>query len=212
MPAYQPVVNDVLELKIFCSAADQLGINVRHFRVASVEGAGLPLDALADTVSGILAPLYIAALGTNSRFEGVTLRKVWPLPLTLAFPDTSDASAGAVASDTLPRNVAGLIKLGSIEAGRAKRGRMYIPFPTEDHNDANGHPNAGYTGLLQAIGDSMVGPQLWKTAGDGFSVVGVLFRRLGGLQTVLTEAFPRKIWGRQIRRGDTGRTNQIVVG
>lgn len=213
MPGPMLAVGDIVEVKAFTSARDQLGLIVRHFRVLGINGAGQTLDLQAPIWETQLSTRLIPCLSANARFEGVTVRKVAPLPASLAFPSTALAQAGGAAGDVLPRVTAGLVKLTSGLAGRKNRGRMYVPFPSEAHNDATGSPSAGYQALLDTLATFYTSNRAVNSGGgDGYQYQGVVYSRRTRTAVDLINWNVRTHWGRQLRRSDTGRSNVIVVG
>lgn len=154
-------LGDIYSVKLFSritpiAVGSQLAINVLHYRVEEV--LGLPKDdqEIADAFSDHFGPVYGAYLSVDASFRGVIVQKINPLPVSIAVSSTSGQQAGVrVAGDLLPPQVSGMITKQTGGAGRAKRGRIYMPFPGED-DVTDSIPNAAYIAALSATLTSFV--------------------------------------------------------
>src|SRR5690606_6703804 len=124
------------EVRFIMQLGNQLGLNVRHYEVASEVGTGADLLSMAEDLGTIFGPLYIALLSSSAEFRGVGARKIRPIPVSGEALSNAGAGFGAVTGDPLPRQVSGLISLRTASTTVAKRGRAYIPFPSEDDSTA----------------------------------------------------------------------------
>jgi hypothetical protein len=97
--------------------------------------------------------------------------------LTGTFTGTTPGTVtGTFASDALPRQTQGLVRIGTntVVNGRRLRGRLFIPGPGEGDNDTGGTPSSGYTtavtsafaGLL-TVGATTSLPVVWHRPGPG---------------------------------------------
>jgi len=131
--------------------------------VSSGPGVSPTDEDLVTAFTNVVKGLYLPLMGANATFVGCTLQKMTPVKKdTVAW---SNLGAGSAAGDLLPRETAGLISFRTGFAGRKNRGRMYVPFPPESWNDANGHPVAGYVTAAEALRDFVVSPPAFSPAG-----------------------------------------------
>lgn len=157
-------VGDLLKIITYCQAAEQVSQNVRYYAVSSIGVGVSPTDedlvtAFTNTVKG----LYLPIMGAAANFAGCSLQKITPVKKDLVA--WSNLGVGTAAGDLLPRETAGLISFRTGFAGRKNRGRMYLPFPSEALNDANGHPTAAYVTAADALGDFVVNTPAFAPAG-----------------------------------------------
>lgn len=202
-------VGDLMEVKFYCLQAEQVGINVRHYAVTAMAGAGLTELQLAIGFATLLAPKYKQLIAEGARFEGVGVRKIRPLPVSMEAFSANGSGPGTVTGDTLPRQVTGLLSLRTNEAGPRRRGRVYVPFPGEFHNAANAIPSAAYTNLLSELGDALKANASITSGANTADLRPVIWSRVGGTSADLTVVLARQKWATQRRRGSYGRPNAI---
>lgn len=200
-------VNDIIQVTAYCSSGNQLSMNVLHYVTETKVGTGathLEVSARFDTLWNAA---YIALLSSNARYRGIGTKKIVPFPATVEVFSGINADDGGVASDILPRQVCGVITKKTGLAGRAFRGRVYIPFAAEDDNQVSGIPEVPYTARLATLANLFEDTVVAGVGGNTNSFAPVLFHRDGATYTPITECVARSIWGTQRRRGDYGRTN-----
>lgn len=208
--AFSFLAGDLLQCKFVCLADDQIALNVRHFVVNSVTGTPTTDQTFADQLSTAFQPIYENLLSVNAEYYGVQLaRRVGAIFFPMA-DSRAAAGPGAIGGDLLPRQTCGLVKLTTGLPGRAERGRMYGPFPSEGSNEPDSTPNAAYIATIQQLGDSVAGPfnivgpvpELWAV-----NLTGAIYHRAPNNFTLLTGASARNGWATQRRRGSFGRSN-----
>jgi hypothetical protein len=204
-------VNDIIEFKIFSQAPSQVAINVRHYKITFEVGEGASLEAMAGNLAAALAPLYTPIMASNAVFAGVTARHIFPLPVRLETAIQGTATGGTAVGEALPKQVSGIITLGTGLAGRANRGRIYIPFPTEANNEANSTPDATYLQSLALIGLQLVLTRTVTVGVNTTDIAPVIWHRETLTSTPITMFIDRDKWATQRRRGDYGRPNVPVV-
>ena len=199
-------VGDVMEVRSFCYGQNQLGINIGFFRVTSVTGVPT-LAGVAPGISTQLSAIYIPAISNQVSYWGVGVRLAGAGGPAIAYDGTA-RGAGTQTSDLLPTVVAGIVTKRTGLAGRANRGRIYVPFPVEDFNDVDGLPTVGYMALLDAIGLWWTTAHLWATgAGDTVNTIPVIYHRKLHSTTDIADHLTRQKWAQVHKRGDYGRAN-----
>jgi len=195
-------VGDIFEAITQCSCGGQIGLNVRHWRTTFIIGDSASEQEIADELSTIIAPYYKQYLNmTQARYDGLRLQKIAPLPKRDAVISAEGAGSGTQEDvDQMPTQVAGLLTLRTGLAGRAKRGRAYLPFFNEHQNTTVARPEATVAAYLDDFGLH------WSTA---ITVVGaagsatiepVIFHRSNLTADRITAWVSRNHWGTQRRR------------
>lgn len=211
-------VGDVYECKIICRAAPsvlnvQNSVNVRHYRVTQVAGIAKPDFDIAQALEQNFGPPYKAAQSPDVSFRGVIIRKIFPLPA--GGPTISQILLGdgtrATTGDLLPMQVSGMITLRTLFAGRAKRGRVYFPFPGED-DAIDSIPLAAYVGVLNTVAVSFLNNIAVGALPDVTTLEPVLFHRATpGMSDALSNALGRTYFVTQRRRGQAGGSDTAVI-
>lgn len=143
----------LLRHRIVCQLGDQVGINVRHWRVQS-QTATPPLEqAVVAALDGVIAPLYRNLIVSAASYRGSGLTQITPLPPGNEFVWTGNEAAGLETGDPLPSQTCGLLRFRGALSSRSARGRLFAPFPSEAINDSQGRPNGIYRGILVTLGN-----------------------------------------------------------
>lgn len=200
-------VGDILEMRVLCVSGDQIGVNVRHYRV-NTEVAPIPthLD-IANSLDNVFAPLYKEVLSSLATFRGIGIHKVFPLPPTVEAQSTLNVGPGLRTGDILPSQTSGVVSLRTALAGRRFRGRAFIPFPAEVSNDAAGVPNGAYQINLGLIMNALIASRNVNVGLGSVGLVPVIYRRIAHTSTDIQTGIARTIWGTQRRRGSFGAAN-----
>lgn len=197
------ILNSRFRLRIVCFFQDQLGLNIKYGSI--VGGSDLPVaeETVAEQLAIALAPLYGACLSASAQFIGVGLTKLDGISAEVF--DRNHELAGSITGDPLPRQVSGLITLRSGLAGRANRGRVYVPFPGESSNVATGFavPAPSYRDSLADIGTYMIDPEVEVGADEGDALMRFELPNAKGFSSFVV----REGWATQRRRGFFGRRN-----
>lgn len=207
-----PIVNnDVIEVKYFCQLGNQLGINVRHYVVNAIIGIW-DTDILAGSMSIKAGNLYPNLLANDALYFGCTVQVVTTEPVGLPSASRANTLNGAAGATILPCQVSGMVTLRSDLAGRANRGRVYIPFPAaQDSTNSvpmlNPFPTNDYVTRLDALATGLFVFVTLSPALLNLNLQGVIRHRADGTFTRLTTFLSRQLWATQRRRGDYGRPN-----
>lgn len=200
--------NDVYLARMICACGDQVSVNVRHYFVTQTQGNGGTDEEIAAALSAIMAPAYPPLMSSAAQYMGLEVQKIHPLPPSNPVPSVVGAGPGIDATEPLPRQSSGLITLTTAFAGRAYRGRLYVPFPSEGFNEAPiGRPTVDYSIKLVTLAERLILPI--STAGpvDNNTLVPVLWHRSDRSVTFITNYIARSVWATQRRRGSYGRPN-----
>jgi hypothetical protein len=198
----QPLeVGMFLRVRFYCTAEGQVAINVRHALVTAVVGGAYTDAQMADDVSNTAAGLYRDCIGGGARYEGASVQITSPDLYVSQFSNT-EAGVGSGAGDLLPTQVCSLISLGSAFAGRKGRGRMYIPFPSEGMNDANGDPSAVHLVSVITLGDLFTVAFTGAEGVNSATMVWVVSGSGIGSSRPIVNNLPRFKWATQRRRGE----------
>lgn len=204
-----PAVGEVFRVTFFCRATDQLAVNVRYFKCGGIVGLTPTETQVANQMDTVFAPLYKALLSANADYKGMQIQMIGPGPSRIPIFVNASVGAGAVAGNVMARQASGIATFKTALAGRANRGRIYVPFPSVADDTALGHPSAGYLTNLTALADAMTNSQFYGPAGSQIQADWSI-KHAGGLTTqfILTNRANPK-WATQKRRGDYGKPNPV---
>lgn len=207
--AYTPVVNDVLEIKTYCTTASQNGINVYHFLVSAVGGGGATDQQMADAISTAAAVPYLAWLPPTAKYAGLRFRVLNKTPPPIPVNSLLGAGVGTQAGDLMSTQTAGLLQKNTALAGQAGRGRAFIPFASEASNDLNGRPTAAAQVLMQAIGAVMLVNRVVVVGGATTNVVPVLYNRVDRTTTPIVAYETQSEWATMKKRSQINRNDTL---
>lgn len=213
MPHF-PVVNDRLQLRVWCADAEQAAVNTFYFKVYGITNN--PTDQMvADHWATTLKPLYTAILNNDSFFQGVQVRIDNRLPLPVqanavdGFP-----GAGTAGTPGLSRQTCGLITFRTDVAGPRGRGRTYLPFPAVADQDVPDGPVAGYRVRAAAIVTALEGTGGSTVITSGADVIFINFvhwSKKYGTMDLFTPSTVSTKWATLRKRGSFGRANASPV-
>jgi len=205
---YNPINGDVLEVKHYHQAADQLAINVLHYYVSGLTDDGANGQELIDALSDQWAGLVNSLMSTAADYILAGFQRIDPMPLTDVVHSIFAPVPGLESGTLMPRQVSGIITKKTGFASRALRGRMYVGFMGIDQDTTAGHPTIGYIAELQSMADNLFGPALTIVGAAGSTTLkSVLWHRGSRTFDYLTSGLARSRWATQKRRGDYGRPN-----
>jgi hypothetical protein len=210
----QPVVtaNAFYRLRFLCFMQNQLAVNVVHYQ-CTVVGGNVTLQQLADAMGAIIGPLYKACLCSIATYKGLTLQLLQPPVTYTQVVSTVGAGTGLPGSDPQPKQVSGLISVKTDFAGRAFRGRLYVPFPPKAVADITGNVDGVTHASYVSLGTQLFQQQTYAAPTIPVTLIPVLFHRppVGGGPapgpTPIVSFGVTYNWATQRRRGDFGRPN-----
>jgi len=147
--AYIVQGNDVVKIRWYATLGAQASVITHHYLCPAPQLVGqwdLPL--LLNQWAAMAAPLIKPCIATIAHFDGSSIQVVTTPPYSALLYSSQGAGNGTMTLDPLPTQVTGMISRRTDFAGRAYRGRIYMPFPTKTGSDTNGLPTITYTTLL----------------------------------------------------------------
>lgn len=204
-----PVTGDIVECRICCYTATQIGLNVTHWGVGLHTGAGVTLAEFAQGVDALVFAAYPPLLTNSASYRGVGARGIWPLPVTLESAYVANNAAGTAGTAPAPAQISGLLALRDGLAGQRHRGRMYIPFPDLSDVSATTIPTAGYQTRLNTLAASLTGAFLITGAGGTATIQMAIYHRDTHTVNGVNAIIGRAAFATQRSRGVYGRPNTL---
>jgi len=220
MPGVRPVPDDILEVRTVCSNADQISLNVYHYRVTFVAGPspGCTLTQIAAALSNIFAPGYQLIMPPSCAYRGTGVKNLSPPPTQEAV-STAGAGPGVAAGTEIPQQVSYLVNFKTDFSGRGYRGRVYPGFVSSNFVNTSGNMNAAGLTAIQLMAATITGNFTVTGGGDSTTIQLVVLRRQANHLPLpfpttadVTTITARNAFATQRRRGDYGRTNQAPSG
>lgn len=204
-------LDDVYEVRFVCRYGDQVGLNVRHYRVTTTAGVGATEAEVAFAMDFEFAPKFKILLASSAEYRGCLARKLRPIPPTEERSAIGGRGFGTVVGDPLPTQVCGIVTLRTGFAGPRYRGRMYIPFPSEAENQTNSTPSNSYVAALDSMGFSAAKLIACGTAPNNSTLSPVIWSRKFQTSTPVLTTLGRQKWATQRSRGNYGVINPIPI-
>jgi len=203
--------NDVIEVSAFSDFAEQIGVNIYHYKVGVVTGAPT-YEQLAVWLEERFSPEYIDWLCDAASWSGIKLRLLAGPTGPAPWYSAADAAAGT-SGTPIPRQLSGMIRRRVNLAGARGRGRVYIPFPGATMMNGASVSAAGMT-VLGNIRDATMGAPgiLTSTPSVGTTaqlIPGLLFGGSGNVTNDLVAVDLAGEFATQKRRGFFGRPNSL---
>lgn len=202
---------DILEHRVWCSDGVQAAVNVRHYEVSSVVGGAVTDQDVATYMDGQLSPLYGALINNHATYNGVQLTKIFPNPPAVPVSSTVGSGVGVGGADALPLQVAGLLSLKTGFSGRAYRGRLYIPFPSQSGCNTQGGQGIGYQTAAVNLALAYTAAPTITVGASSLKISPVIWHRSTATRTLVTSVGASPRWATQRRRGDYGRPNSSPI-
>ena len=218
MPGVLPGLGEFLQVRTVCKNADQISINVFHYRVLTSTSIPARLEAYPGAFDVVFSPMYALIMAPSAVYRGCGVKNITPVPTT-EFISTAHATIGTLGGTEIPQQVSYVVNFKTPFSGRGYRGRCYPGFPpTSAVDSVGGMSPAGITSIqLWAAGMPIT--LTVNDAGNTSTVQLVIMHRQRnklplpfGDFSFVQSATARKLWGTQRRRGDFGRPNEVPVG
>lgn len=204
-------VGNILKMAAWTVDGAQASVMTFYYNVVAVGGVPATDQDAADVWASNCGVSLRAMINGNANYNGVVVQRVFPLPLTVDVFSTTNAGAGTAGSPALPKQVSGLVSWYTALAGRSKRGRTYIPFPSATDDTGDGVTTAGYVTRLGTFSTAVNTSTAVSVGGRTATLSQVLFHRGTNLFDVITAKLPRGQWATQRRRGAYGRPNSSPI-
>ena len=228
--AYTPVLNDLLEMVVVTqdqTASPQLGLNRVFWQVSGITGLGVTQGQIAAFLDGLLSPFYVSIMPATALYRGVYIQRVFPTPVQIKAGSVTHNATGTAGGTMLPSQVSVLVSLQTAVAGRAFRGRIYLPFISNAFITGSEAPNAALVTVALNIGTVISAAQLVTVGANATAITPVLWHRKGfgfkkgppvvpinpatiGTITAITGSSAAAKWATIRRRGDYGRPNSLL--
>lgn len=204
-------LGDLARMVWYTRFGDQAGLLVWHAYFETLVGAELTNPQRAENWYNAAKIQLSGALSTAAEVRGVGWRLISPGQSVESF-SISPAVPGQAPGEPLPRQTAGVVTLRTPFAGRANRGRKYMPFPSETDNTTGIQPTAGYLAVVNTF-IAMHVPTITLLAGPTTEVWRSCLPRPNQVPKGInfTSFLTRDAWGTQRRRGTFGRPNVLPV-
>jgi hypothetical protein len=216
MPGSTPIVGDVLQVRAVCFSLDQISLNITHWRVVSVAGAGVNLFQISGQFRVDLAEPYKALMPPAASFRGFGVTNLSG-DRSVEEADVTSAGIGSVAGTNLvPEQVSAVISWKTRSAGKHFRGRIYPGFLSAGFIDTAGRLNGAGRTALDVVRLQYGFVKTVTNGGDQATLQLVILHRAtparpippNSLTTDVTASTRSEQLGTQRRRGDYGPTNQ----
>jgi hypothetical protein len=201
----------VAEVVVWDSVMQQIATLRRYWTATTLVGVGdVTFQNVATYFDTNLSAPYISVVYNGARYEGVRVRRHFPVSTDQWAYETSNAGPGTAGAVALPTQTAGLLRFQSAEIGKKGQGRQYVPFPSASDNETIGEPTAAYQAAVSNIGTVLAQPQ--TIAGGGtksYVFKPTLWNEAGSVGTEIITFLVAPSWATQKRRGAYGRTNKV---
>ena len=205
-------VGDIWEIKFITRSNDQLGVNVCHYAVSAQTGADVSAQAVADYFSINFGGLLAGCMWNGAEYRGVIAARVFPGIRQFPASSTQNSGVGSRGPEPAPSQLALVLSKHTALAGRAYRGRLYIPFPALVDLDTNGTPKPGLVTAAANLGLALLPPQtIQGPGGQSVTMFMCIWHQGPGGITQVIELRARKKFGTQRRRGVYGNVNPVPI-
>jgi len=211
MPAFLIQPGDVVKALTICQVPGQVSINARQYQLVQSSQSGELtstnfLAAFAPQMHSYLVPL----MAQEATYYGNMLYLDTPHATPGWRPDSRGAerSVGTGGVGLLPHQTSGLISLYTNTIGKKGQGRIYVPFPPQITNGADGNPTAQYVTKLDELGMFLAGSIMVTVGAVTHMFLPVLYKK-GGVPYQINTYQSRSGWATQRRRGNFGPTNEL---
>lgn len=196
------MIGDFWKVRFAHTLNTQVAFNVWHFVTAAETGAGVTPQKVADQMDSLWGPAIKPLMTNAANYKGCGVQLIRG---GVAFEEVYaalESGIGTGGTNPLPQQVAGLVKLMTGIAGRANRGRKFIPFPDESMNsgaDIQG-PTAGYLLNVSNLMSNFIPFVVAGGAGDTTTLEPTTRTREGVSYPRVTLYNVRAYWSQQRRR------------
>ena len=165
---------------------NQYAANVINLVCDQKLGTGATQVQIISAFAALFDPLIAPCLAVPASVYGMTFEQYGA-----GAPDITeilDGTAGTSGATLCPPQVSGLIKLHTGLAGRAFRGRKYVPFMSTDDVDTDGGPTGAYEANLALLAPMFTGGFSAGAGANTNHFSPVIYHKSTGTGTVITDA------------------------
>jgi len=198
----------VYKIQFGCYWADQAAINTIYVFIANTMGN--PTTALlAEGFDDLVHAAYKSIMTNSATYYGVKAqRQLATGNPEMGYVTADNEGAGTDGTAPLPGQVTGVITFQTVFTGPKYRGRIYLPFPDEESNDADANgPDAGYLLAADTLADLLSQDNSLTNGVDTIDTQTVVYHREDHTWTNIEGWFVPPKWGTQRRRGAYGAKN-----
>lgn len=207
--------DDVVEMRVWTSDAEQAAVNTHYLLVNSTTGGDVLDTDFANQQSTLLAPILKAMLPSVATYDGVQAKVLRSSAKFAAASSVIGAGPGTNGGVGMARQAAGLLSWTTRFSGPGARGRTFWPFPSASSNAGDGEPISDYINSLLTYGAAWLTTTLMINGIASAGVTFVLFHRATKAphpvtpQSTLpiTSYIARGHWATMKKRGSYGRGN-----
>lgn len=128
----------------------------REYRVSTTPTGQPPPEAIVVGLYSAIREVLEPCLTSDSEPQGGTVQR-WT---GTAWEHEADQELlgfqGSGPPGPLPAAVSGLVRFWPADPASKAHGRVYVPFPSKQHNDSTGRPTTGYLSLLADLGSAYI--------------------------------------------------------
>lgn len=206
-----PAAGEYLRMEYESYIANQIGIVTSWWQVLTQAGGGATQQEICDFIHASTLADWQACNGSGTKMSGVRLTRVNPATRrAVEVAETIDnVTAGNLISALVaPKQAAAVVKKLTVLAGRANRGRIFIPFIPISFITSLGELSPAAVTAYTTFAANLLGSMVVVGAGGTATLVPVLVH--GGAPVTSTDIIGVQVTGligNQRRRGDYGRPN-----
>jgi len=200
------LLNQVINVTYGCKQQSQVGLNRVQYVITATGGAALTDQTVANALSTTVAASFKNYLPATGSYLGLRFQIVAPIPGSPGVSSVTGAGAGTVVSDPLPTQAAMLFSKQTPVPGKIGRGRLYLPFWTEDDNDNTGKPTNAALVAGNAVATILLNPIVIVSGGSTVTMTPCLAKKSNAwLPLILSGYVQRTQWATQRRRSQINR-------
>jgi len=211
------VIGDILAMRAWSVLDEQAAVNTYNYECISISGGAVTDQDFCSTFdTGFMSPFYQALQPPSVEYRGVQAYFIKRSSGALPAPVSSTAGAHVGTHGTKPvtRNAAPILKYAGFSRGPGGRGRVYLPFVSDDYIASNGRVTNAFDVLVNSVASTLLTPIVITSGGSTATFAwGVAKRPRGGpvtISQILTAQSADRV-GQMHKRGDYGRANASPI-
>lgn len=192
---------DIVRVSVLCRVGTRDAYNIWYFVASGTTGVGtITYDDLATTWKTLAEAVYPGVMSPSGTLIGASVNRAFPAPPTPSINAGDSDLPGLITGDVMSRQTCGAVTKRTELAGKAYRGRAYIPFPSEASNDADGNPTNGYRTAVATLCGSFCAAQTITVGTATIILYPIIYHKATSTYTVVSSFNVRTYWTTQRRR------------